>query len=103
MPFFKIDEVFILNHCSLDGFFFLRYLRVLAIICFAGCVIAWPVLLVIDGTGGNGQIQLDLLTIGNVAYPIRFYAHVVIAYVFFGMHLALVWSACVAASCLLPC
>lgn len=93
--FWNVDDAFILNNTSLDGFFFLRYLRVLATICFAGCVIAWPVLLSVNATGGNKLSQLDLLTIGDVASPIKFYAHVAIAWVFFGFILFMISRECI--------
>ncbi|CAK7221139.1 hypothetical protein SBRCBS47491_004425 [Sporothrix bragantina] len=93
--FWKVDEKFILNNTSLDGFFFLRYLRILATICFAGCIIAWPVLLSVNATGGNNLSQLDLLTIGDVASPIKFYAHVAIAWVFFGFILFMISRECI--------
>ncbi len=73
-----------LNNCSVDGFFFLRYMKILATICFAGCVFGWPILLPLHGTGGNRLSQLDLLTIGNVADPSRFYAHALVSWAFFG-------------------
>ncbi|CAK7266604.1 hypothetical protein SEPCBS119000_002114 [Sporothrix epigloea] len=91
----QIDDKFILNNTSLDGFLFLRYLRVLATICFAGCVIAWPVLLSVNATGGNELSQLDLLTIGDVASPVKFYAHVAIAWVFFGFILFMISRECI--------
>ncbi|ERS94871.1 uncharacterized protein SPSK_06903 [Sporothrix schenckii 1099-18] len=93
--FWNIDEAFLLNNTSLDGFFFLRYLRVLATICFAGCIIAWPVLLSVNATGGKNLSQLDLLTIGDVASPIKFYAHVAIAWLFFGFILFMISRECI--------
>lgn len=84
VPLAKIPDSFILNHCSLDGFFFLRYLKVLAIISFVGLCLTWPVLLPLHGTGGAGVKALDMLTIGNIEGSSRFYAHAVIAYCFFG-------------------
>lgn len=83
-PFFAIKDDYIINNCSLDGFFFLRFLRVLSIICLAGCCFIWPILLPIHSTGGSGLVQLDGLTIGNIALPDKFYAHVVVAWCFFG-------------------
>ena len=83
-PFFFVPERFILNHSSLDAFLFLRYLKVLGIICFAGVVCVWPILLPLHGTGGRKLSELDLLTIGNVAQATKFYAHVVVAWAFFG-------------------
>jgi hypothetical protein len=85
VPFFRVPDTFVLNHGSLDGFFFLRYLKVLRNLCAAGCLIVWPVVLPINATGGNGHAQLDQLTIGNVADPRRLFAHAAVACVFFGL------------------
>ena len=84
MPFFKIPDTLVLNHGSLDGFFFLRFLKVLRNICLAGCLILWPVLFPLHATGGRGLSQLDALTIGNVDDPKKLYAHAFMAWVFFG-------------------
>lgn len=83
-PFFAISDNYILNNCSLDAFFFLRFLRVLSVICLVGGIIAWPILLPIHGTGGNNLFQLEELTIGNIKVPLRYFAHVAVAWVFFG-------------------
>lgn len=80
----KISDDTVLRHTSLDGFLFLRYLKVLGIICSVGLCLTWPILLPLHGTGGAGLTQLDLLTIGNVVDQSRFYAHVVVAWIFFG-------------------
>lgn len=84
VPVIKIPDATVLRHTSLDGFLFLRYLKVLGTICFVGICLTWPVLLPLHGTGGNGLTQLDLLTMGNVLKVSRFYAHVVISWCFFG-------------------
>ena len=83
-PFFLVPDTFVLNHCSVDGFLFLRYLKVLAIICAVGCCVSWPLLLPIHSTGGRQLHQLDLLTIGNIEQKAKFYAHVVVAWMYFG-------------------
>ena len=83
-PFLAIDDTYILNNCSLDSFLFLRFLRVLSIVCLVGCCLAWPVLLPVHETGGSGLVQLDKLTIGNIRVPLRFYAHAAVAWCFFG-------------------
>jgi hypothetical protein len=96
-PFFAITDDYILNHCSLDGFFFLRFLRVLAVLCLVGACVVWPILLPVNGTGGSRLTQLDSLTIGNVTQPNMFYAHVLAAWCFFGRYLSLwiaMWESC---------
>ena len=82
--FVKIPDSFVLNHQSLDAFLLLRYLKVASATCLVGCCITWPVLFPINATGGGGQKQLNLLTFGNVVDKNRYYAHVFIAWIFFG-------------------
>ncbi|KAK4234225.1 hypothetical protein C8A03DRAFT_38019 [Achaetomium macrosporum] len=94
-PFFAIKDDYILNHCSLDGFFFLRFLRVMSIICLVGCCISYPILLPVNGTGGSGQPSLDALTIGNIKLAPKFYAHVVVAWCFFGFVLFMICRECI--------
>lgn len=67
----------------MDGYLFLRFLRVLCSICFTGCVITWPILLPIHATGGGGNTQLDALSFSNVKDQKRYYAHVAMACIFF--------------------
>lgn len=93
--FYKIDDAFILNNTSLDAFLFLRYIRILATICFAGCVISWPVLLSVNATGGNNLEELNLLTIGDVLNPYKFYAHALIAWIYFGFILIMICRECI--------
>jgi calcium permeable stress-gated cation channel len=88
VPFLRIPQSDVLKYASLDGFLFLRYLQVLALLCFGGACFAWPILLPLHATGGEGLLQLDLLTIGNVDTPSKYYAHVLTAWCFFGE-----WSA----------
>lgn len=74
-----------LNHSSLDGYLFLRFLRVLGIICLVGVLLLWPVLIPLHITGGAGNRGLDALTLGNVVSGNRLYAHAVLAWVYFGI------------------
>lgn len=67
----------------MDGYLFLRFLRVLSATCFTGCVITWPILLPINATGGAGNTQLDALSFSNVTNTQRYYAHTIIAIVYF--------------------
>ncbi|KAK3302725.1 uncharacterized protein B0T15DRAFT_543745 [Chaetomium strumarium] len=94
-PFFAITDDYILNNCSLDGFFFLRFLKVMSIICLVGCCIAYPILLPVNGTGGSGEQSLESLTIGNIKLATKFYAHVVVAWCFFGFVLFMICRECI--------
>jgi hypothetical protein len=85
VAFFKVPDTAMLEHSSLDGFLFLRYLKILTVICGVGCVITWPVLLPLHRYGGNGNKQLDMLTFGNIKNPVWYYVPAIQAWLFFGM------------------
>ncbi|CRG92396.1 putative protein RSN1 [Talaromyces islandicus] len=82
-PFFQIADSHVLHHSSLDGYLFLRFLRMLCTMCFVGMVILWPVLMPVNATGGGGNTQLDRLSFSNIVNPTRYYAHVVMGIIFF--------------------
>ncbi|KAL4961019.1 putative DUF221 domain protein [Aspergillus stella-maris] len=81
--FLKISDAHVLNHHSMDGYLFLRLLRMLCVIFFVGCLITWPVLLPIHATGGAGNTQLDALSFSNVKSISRYYAHAIMACIYF--------------------
>jgi hypothetical protein len=83
-PAIRVPDTHVLNHGSLDGFLFLRFLKKLCIICLVGCIIIWPVLIPLNIVGGNEAQQLDAITFGNVKNPVWYYAHAVQAWLFFG-------------------
>ncbi|KAG5982558.1 hypothetical protein E4U55_001745 [Claviceps digitariae] len=95
IPFFKTPDSWVLNHGSLDGFFFLRFLKVLRNICLCGCLVTFPILFPIHATGGVGLTDLDKLTIGNVKDPQRLLAHVFVAWAFFGFVLYMIVRECI--------
>jgi len=90
--FYRVPDTEVLNKSSLDGYLFLRYLKLLCVICAVGCLITWPVLLPMHRYGGNGNEQLDLLTFGNVSNPMWYYVHAGQAWLFFGMFVAHLWK-----------
>ena len=73
-----------LNHSSLDGYLFLRFLRVLGVICLVGILLLWPILIPLHVTGGAGNKELDCLTLGNVVSDKKLYAHALLAWAYFG-------------------
>lgn len=89
---FTIPDSYVLNHHSLDGYLFLRYLKIASAICFVGCCLTWPILFPINATGGGGGEQLDLLSMSNVRPDMndRYYAHVFVSWAFFGFVLWMV-------------
>merc|ERR1711981_1415431 len=88
--FKELDDSYVLSHGSLDGYLYLRFFRMLTIICFVGCCITWPILFPVNATGGGGEQQLDLLSFSNVANPVRYYAHTFVAWIFLGFIMFLI-------------
>ncbi|KAI8961647.1 DUF221-domain-containing protein [Daldinia sp. FL1419] len=86
--FWKIPDVYALQHQSLDAYLFLRFLRILVVICFAGCCILWPVLFPVNATGSNQDaVQVDMLSYSRVdkdTQSNRYYAHTFMAWIFYG-------------------
>ncbi|PGH10641.1 hypothetical protein AJ79_05355 [Helicocarpus griseus UAMH5409] len=82
--FFNLSDTYVLQHSSMDGYFFLRFLRVMSVTCAVGCLFVWPILFPIHATGGAGNSQLDALSFSNVLDPNRYYSHVLVSWVFFG-------------------
>ncbi|ANB14423.1 Rsn1p [Sugiyamaella lignohabitans] len=79
----------ILRDAGLDGYFFLRYLRLIFFICLVGIILVYPVLLAVNATGGGtpqgvSNSGFDILSFVNVRNKNRYFAHVFIGYLFFG-------------------
>jgi len=83
--FRSTKDEFILDHQSIDGYLFVRFFKLLIVICFLGCLITWPILFPINATGGAGKQQLNLLSMSNVLNVNRYYAHALVSCVFLGM------------------
>lgn len=82
--FRALDDKFVLRHSSLEAYLFLRYLRMIVLICVVGCCLTWPILLPVNYTGGGDSSQLDKLSFSNVLGGNRLYAHAIIGGLFFG-------------------
>ncbi|KAI5950813.1 hypothetical protein KGF54_003887 [Candida jiufengensis] len=77
-------QSFILQQAGLDGYFYLRYLKIFAYLFLSGLLI-WIVLLPINATNGKGLSGFDQLSIANVEHEKRYYAHVLIGWVWYGI------------------
>lgn len=96
--FWKIPDVYALQHQSLDAYLYLRFLRMTVVLCFVGCCITWPILFPVNATGGGGQTQLDLLSYSNIDQSSgknRYYAHVFVCWVYFGFVMYLIMRECI--------
>ncbi|OCT50030.1 hypothetical protein CLCR_06628 [Cladophialophora carrionii] len=85
-----LDDKFVLRHSSLEAYLFLRFLRMVVLICVVGCCLTWPILFAVNATGGGGATQLDRISLSNVADRKRLYAPAIIAWVFFGFIVLLI-------------
>ncbi|KAI0387662.1 DUF221-domain-containing protein [Hypomontagnella monticulosa] len=86
-PFRQIPDTYSLQHQSLDAYFFLRFLRILVVICFVGCCILWPVLFPVNATGHGAAEQVDILSYAHINKDTesnRYYAHTFMAWIFYG-------------------
>jgi signal recognition particle receptor subunit alpha len=79
-----MSDEYILNHHSLDAYLYIRFLKMLTLMAFVGAILTWPILFPVNATGGGGQSGLDILSFSNVDNPARYFAHALIAWVFFG-------------------
>ncbi|KAH6855833.1 hypothetical protein B0I37DRAFT_63946 [Chaetomium sp. MPI-CAGE-AT-0009] len=96
--FWKIPDVYALQHQSLDAYLYLRYLRMALVLCFVGCCITWPVLFPVNATGGGGQTELNILSYANIdrdnQYN-RYYAHCFVGWAYFGFVMYLIMRECI--------
>lgn len=73
---------FVLSQSSIDNFLWLRFFKMLCLMCMVGCFITWPILFPVNATGGGGQTGLDILSFSNTNPGPRYYAQAIIAWVF---------------------
>ena len=83
-PFYEIPDTYVLQHHSMDGYLFLRFLKISVITCLVGCVITFPVLFPINITGGGIKKEFEILTMANVTDNyFKMFAHAGCAIIFF--------------------
>ncbi|KAK5660537.1 hypothetical protein OQA88_13086 [Cercophora sp. LCS_1] len=96
--FWKIPDVYALQHQSLDAFLYLRYLRIATIICFVGVLITWPIMFPINATGTGGAQQLDILSYSNInpeTQKNRYYAHAFVSWAYLGFIMYMIMRECI--------
>lgn len=82
---YKLPDIYVLQHHSLDAYLLLRFLKLIAGICFIGSCITAPILWPVNATGGAGNQQFDMLSISNVKNTFaRYYAHCFVSWIFVG-------------------
>lgn len=83
--FRSLHDKFVLRHQSLDGYLYLRFLKVIILMCSIGCCLTWPILFPVNATGGGEATQLDRLSFSNINDNKRLYAHAIVAWLFLGI------------------
>jgi calcium permeable stress-gated cation channel len=86
-----LNDRFVLQHSSFDGYLFLRFFRFIITICFVGSCITWPVLFPVNAAGNGGASQLDIISFSNIDDNKRLYAHALVAWLFLGF--VMIWTA----------
>lgn len=90
----KKPEAFIIQCCGADGYFFLRYIFNFAAISVLGCIVTWPILFPVNITNGKQQknVQgLNMLTFAHVKDKWRYFGHIFLSWVFFGLVIFLIY------------
>jgi hypothetical protein len=96
--FWKIPDIYALQHQSLDAYLYIRFLRMALVLCFVGCCITWPILFPVNATGRGNQTQLDVLSYANinqVTESNRYYAHAFVGWLYFGFVMYMIMRECI--------
>ena len=64
--FMHIRDDYVLNHHSIDAYFYLRFFRTLVFISLVGWPITWIVLMPVYATSSGGQSQFDKISFSNI-------------------------------------
>lgn len=87
-----VADDYVLNHHSLDGYLYLRFFKMIALICLLGVLLTWPILMPVYGTAHAGQKQFDQISYSNIDSAVdanRLYAPLFVGCLFFGTYRAL--------------
>jgi hypothetical protein len=83
LPLLKKSDNFVIRQAGLDGYFFLRYIAIVAAISFFYMLLFFPILLPVNGVDGKDSEGLNQYTFSNVGDKQRYYAHAILAWVFY--------------------
>lgn len=87
----QLRDDFVLGHASIDNYLWLRFFRMLAIMCLVGCFITWPVLFPINATGSAPGTGIDILSFSHIQPGKRYYAQAIVAWFFMGWVMFMIW------------
>ncbi|CAK1364136.1 putative protein RSN1 [Cercospora beticola] len=79
----KLTDEFVLGAASLDNYLWLRFFKMLTLMCLVGCCITMPILFPVNATGGAPGISgLEILSFSNIVPGPRYYAQVFVSWLF---------------------
>ena len=82
--FRRLSDEDALNQQSLDSYLFIRFFKMITLICLVGTCITWVTLLPVNYMGGGGKTELSSLMLSNVNDPQKYYWHAGAAWMFLG-------------------
>lgn len=85
--FMKIPDEYVLSHNGIDGYFFLRFFKMLVIICAVGWPLTWAILMSVYGTSHAAQMQFNKISFSNIDTSVdgnRLYAVTFVAWLYYG-------------------
>ncbi|CAL9729560.1 phosphate metabolism protein 7 [Monosporozyma unispora] len=74
---------FLLQHCGIDGYFFLRYMAIFVSFSFIAACILFPILLPVNASNGHHLSGFEILSYANVINKKRLYAHVFLSWLIY--------------------
>ena len=78
----QLADEFVLGHSSIDNYLWLRFFKMLTLMCLGGSIITWPILFPVNATGGGGQSGIDILSFSNINPGPRYFAQAISAWIF---------------------
>ncbi len=79
-----IPDNYVLNHHSIDGYLYLRFFKMISLICLLGALLTWPILMPVYGTShAAGLTEFDRISYSHIDSP---YAPLFVGWVFFGTY-----------------
>ncbi|KAF2207692.1 hypothetical protein CERZMDRAFT_115042 [Cercospora zeae-maydis SCOH1-5] len=79
----QLTDEFVLGAASLDNYLWLRFFKMLTLMCLVGSCITMPILFPVNATGGAPGISgLEILSFSNVVPGPRYYAQVFVSWLF---------------------
>ncbi|CCK72452.1 Phm7p KNAG_0K00870 [Huiozyma naganishii CBS 8797] len=74
------SHAYLIQHCGIDGYFFLRYMGIFASFSVVCALLLFPILLPVNATNGHNLSGFEILSYANIKDNKRQYAHVFLSW-----------------------